>query len=54
MTKTHALEIFAQIAGQTRATPQEHAAIKAAYDLLASLPEPTGTGAQGTGGVTLP
>lgn len=54
MTKKTALEIFAQIAGQFRATPQEHATIKAAYDLLASLPEPTTTDARGTDTVTLP
>jgi hypothetical protein len=54
MTKKNALEIFAQIAGQFRATPQEHATIKAAYDLLASLPEPTATDAKGTETVTLP
>ena len=54
MTKKTALEIFAQIAGQTRATPQEHATIKAAFDLLASLNEPTTTDAKGTDTVTLP
>jgi len=54
MTKKTALEIFAQIAGQFRATPQEHATIKAAFDLLASLPEPTATDAKGTETVTLP
>ena len=54
MTKKTALEIFAQIAGQTRATPQEHATIKAAYDLLASLNEPTTTDAKGTDTVKLP
>ena len=54
MTKKTALEIFAQIAGQFRATPQEHATIKAAYDLLASLPEPTATDAKGSETVTLP
>ena len=51
MTKKPALEIFAQIAGQTRATPAENATIKAAYDLLASLVEPTATDAKT---VTLP
>ena len=54
MTKKTALEIFAQIAGQFRATPQEHATIKAAFDLLASLPEPTATDAQKSDTVTLP
>jgi len=54
MTKKNALEIFAQIAGQFRATPQEHATIKAAFDLLASLPEPTATDSKGTDTVTLP
>ena len=48
MNKKQALEIFAQIASQTRATPQEHATIKAAYDLLASLPEPTAIDARGS------
>jgi hypothetical protein len=54
MTKKTALEIFELIAGQFRATPQEHATIKAAFDLLASLPEPTATDAKGADTVTLP
>lgn len=47
MNKKQALEIFAQIANQTRATPQEHAAIKQAFDYLAELPEASDTGKDG-------
>ena len=54
MTKKTALEIFAQIAGQFRATPQEHATIKAAFDLLASLPEPAAADTHKPDTVTLP
>jgi hypothetical protein len=54
MTKKTALEIFALLAAQHRDTPEGHAAVKAAFDLLASLPEPTATDAKGTETVTLP
>jgi hypothetical protein len=54
MTKKTALEIFALLAAQHRDTPEGHAAVRTAFDLLASLPEPTATDAKGTETVTLP
>ena len=54
MTKKTALEIFALLAAQHRDTPEGHAAVKTAIQLLASLPEPTATDAKGTDTVTLP
>jgi hypothetical protein len=54
MTKKTALEIFALLAAQHRDTPEGHAAVRTAFDLLASLPEPTATDAKGTDTVALP
>jgi hypothetical protein len=54
MTKKTALEIFALLAAQHRDTPEGHAAVKTAIQVLASLPEPTAPDAKGTDTVTLP
>lgn len=54
MTKKQALEIFAFVASRHQDTPDGHAAVKAAFDTLASLQEPTTTTAEGSETITFP
>lgn len=41
MTKEQALNIFAQLAAQFRATPEEHQVVKQAFAVLAADTKPT-------------